>query len=75
MPIHFRVTGANFGVTKCKKVKIALLGVSCSALRCYILNSHAIFLANLIHCRALIDKGNLGVRDMLVVMSSGVVTT
>ncbi len=33
MPIHF---GVNLGVTGWEKVKISLMGISCSALRCYI---------------------------------------
>ncbi len=36
MPIDFGVSGVKFGVTECKKVKIAPMGISCPALWCYI---------------------------------------
>ena len=37
IPIHFGLIRVNFGITECKKVNIALMGISYPALLCYIL--------------------------------------
>ena len=46
MPIHFGVTGVNFGVTDCKKVKIVPMGISCPDLVLYFVNWNLLRITN-----------------------------